>query len=360
MSRSVRAVLILAAIVLLPKPSSARQAAEELRARGLDFGFNLDHAEAVATFKQSIAADPGNLAGYRFLTGVLWSSALFAQGAITSDDFTGQGSPFRARRAGIELQQAAHDLLLRTEAASAAITRDGSPASVAAMYEVGAAYRLLSTLRGTIDGSQWSSFSAARRAYQDHQRVLKFDSRRTDAGLTIGLVNFWVAAQPRLSRFVARVAGLDGDSTNGVRLVEQAAATETLARASAMFALIVIYQSQDRNEDALRIIAELQHRYPRNRLLWLEAANTELRAGRAADARASVEHGLSMFDTDARPKAYGELARWHYYYGLALARLHQNDAAIRQFRAALEGDSLEWARERTRLELNKLTSVRRP
>jgi len=354
------AALILAALVLVPVTASAGQTAEELRTRGLELGFNLDHAEAVDTFRKSIAADPENLAGYRFLTGALWSNALFEQGAITTDDFTGQGgSPFRARRANAELQLAASDLLRRTAAAAAAIGRDGSASSVEAMYQVGAAYRLLSTLRGTIDGSQWSSFSAARRAYQEHERVLKFDPLRTDAGLTLGLLKFWIATKPMLSRVVARVAGLDSDRNNGIRLVEAAAAAATSAQASALFALVVIYQQQGRDDDALRVIADLQRRFPRNRLLWLEAANTQLRIGRAGDARASIEHGLRILDGDARPRAYGELARWHYSYGLALARLNQNGAAIQQLRAALENESLEWARDRTRVELDRLTSLRR-
>ena len=45
------------------------------------------------------------------------------------------------------------------------------------------------------------------------------------------------------------------------------------------------------HETALEVIGELQRRYPRNRLLWLEAASSNLRAGRALAARSSLEQG---------------------------------------------------------------------
>jgi hypothetical protein len=126
-----------------------------------------------------------------------------------------------------------------------------------------------------------------------------------------------------------------------------------------MFSLIVIYNQQQRYDEAVAIIHQLQVRFPRNRLLWLEAACTELRAGRAAAARASNEHGLAVLDTDPRPRAYGELARWHYHYGVALARLNQIEAAEPQLRAALQGDALEWVRRAARAELTTLARQRR-
>ena len=103
-------------VLLLPAAAAARQTGAELRNRGLSLGFDLDHAGAVAAFNASIAADPDNLEGYRLLATALWTSALFQQGAITADDFLGDtGSPTRARRSSPELDNAAQDLLRRTE-----------------------------------------------------------------------------------------------------------------------------------------------------------------------------------------------------------------------------------------------------
>ena len=335
----------------------APQGAERLRARGVELGFDLDHTEAVAVFKDSIAADPDNLAGYRLLAAALWSDALFQRGAITTDDFVGEhAASYRKNAANPELEAAAKELLRRTEAAAARLRTD-SPIDL--RYEVGAAYRFLSTLEGTIARSQWRSLGAARRAYREHQRVLSVDPGRADAGLTIGLFRYVISTMPAWSRIVARVAGLDGDRASGIRLVEQTAGVDGPMQASAMFSLVVIYNQQQRFDDALALIHRLQLRFPKNRLLWLEAGCTELRSGRAAEARASIERGLRMLDTDPRPRAYGELARWHYHYGVALARLNDVGLATQQLQAALQGDALEWVRADARAELATLASPRR-
>ena len=46
-------------------PADGPSTAATLRAKALDLGYNLDHEQALATFKQSIAADPDDPAGYR-------------------------------------------------------------------------------------------------------------------------------------------------------------------------------------------------------------------------------------------------------------------------------------------------------
>ena len=338
-----------------PKPASA----DDLRGRGMELGFNLDHDEAVAAFKESIAADPDNLAGYRLLAAALWSHALFQQGAITTDDFVGENAAaYRQNANDPELDRAAKEVLRRAETLAITI-HDDSTASIDARYEVGAAYRFLSTLEGTIGGSQWRSLGAARRANREHRRVLSLDPHRADAALTVGLYRYLVSTMPAWSRFVAIVAGLNGDRQAGIKLVEQTAASDGAMQASAMFSLIVIYKQQARYDDALAIIHRLQARFTRNRLLWLEEACTELRAGRAAAARASIEHGLRMLDSDPRPRAYGELARWHYHYGLALAQLNQVELAEAELRAALQGDALAWVRQRAQRELSTLSLRRR-
>ena len=92
-------------------------------------------------------------------------------------------------------------------------------------------------------------------------------------------------------------------------------------QANALFTLVVIYNREGRYDDALRAIDELQRRFPRNRLLWLEAGTTLLRAGRCAAARDALEQGLRKLATDRRPRAFGEEARWRSAYGAALAGL---------------------------------------
>jgi len=346
--------LSLAGLVLLADAAPSRDRAEELRTRGIELGFNLDHAEAVVAFRAAIAADPDNLAGYRLLAAALWTRALLQQGAVTAGDFIGEaGAVRRALQPDPDLQNAISELQRRAEALVAAERRRGSP-DAEASYQIGAAYRLLSSYASTISRDQWRGLGAARHAYREHQRVLTLDPHRKDAALTVGLYRYWVSTLPVWSRLVARIAGLDADREQGVRLVEDAAATAGPFQANALFSLIVIYNQQARYDAAQSVIAKLRQRFPRNRLLWLETGTTALRAGRPAVALDAFERGLEMAGTDPRPRAFGELARWRYHFGVSLARLNQIDRARHELQTALEGEALDWVRGRTHLELGKL------
>lgn len=350
--------LLLAGNVSLSIAPPPPETGAALRARGLELSFNLDHADAVAAFRAAIAAEPDNLAGYRLLAAALWADALFRSGAISAEDFTGTTrTPFRARESNTALEHAAADLRRRIDALSASRPQH-SPADLEVTYQIGAAHRLLAALAGSIGGSKWQALRSARRAYNEHQRVLALDAANHDARLTVGIFRYFVSDMPIWSRVVAKIAGLGSDRDEGLQFIEQAASSQGPARTNALFTLIVIYNQQRRYDAALGVIEKLQDAFPRNRLLWLEAASTQLRAGRYADARHSLERGLRMVESETRPLAFGEVARWRYLHGVSLARLRKDDAARRQLTAALEGECLAWVRAAAERELRKLRPLR--
>lgn len=121
--------------------------------------------------------------------------------------------------------------------------------------------------------------------------------------------------------------------------------------------LVLLYNREARYADALRAIGELQRRYPRNRLLWLEQGGTEMRAGHPARARAALEEGMTRLWRDRRPRAHGEEARWRFAYGSALARLHELQPAERELRAALAGATRDLVRGRAHKELGTVAAL---
>jgi len=156
---------------------------------------------------------------------------------------------------------------------------------------------------------------------------------------------------------MARVAGFGGGRERGIRMIEEAAAYPSDVQTNARFSLTVIYNREARFDEAARVIGELQQQYPRNRLLWLEAGTTALRAGRPAAARQALEHGLAMLADDPRPRAFGELARWQYYLGAALVALNERDSAQRALDVALDEPSRAWVKGRTLVERGKLADL---
>jgi len=342
---------------LLAVPGGEAPTAAALRARALQLGYNLDHADALVMFKHASDTDPRDPAAFRLAAATAWTAQLFDDGAITVADYLGQARA-TIPRAG-------------PDAAAAAIVREGVQRSIAlseerlranpndadAHYQLGAAYGVIASYTATVEGRVLASFGSARRAYHEHERVLELDPRRKDAGLIVGTYRYAVASLPMPLRVAAHLVGFGGDRALGVRMVEEAAAYPGDSQPNALFILVLLYNREARYDDALQVIRKLQELFPRNRLLWLEAASTALRAGRAADARAFVEEGLRRQAADTRKRAFGEDARWKYVHGAALVGVRRSADADRELRGALGLPSRDWVRGRIHAELGKLADL---
>lgn len=328
-----------------------------LRARGIDLGFNLDYPEALEAFRAAVAADPSDAAAYRMAAASLWVSLLFEQGAITVEDYLGRARASVIRKPpSPELAAAFREYVARASTLAEENLRR-HPRDADAHFQVGAAAAFQASYIATIEGRVVGSLGAARRAFAAHTRAMELDPGRKDAGLVVGMYRYAVSGLPAPLRVMARVAGFSGGREEGIRLVEEAARYPSAAQTNARFSLILIYNREGRHTDALHLLRALQAVYPRNRLLWLEAGSTALRAGRPGDALAAIDEGLSKAAADRRPRAFGEAARWAYLRGAALVALRRTDAAGQQLRDALAIEAHGWIRGRTHLELGKLADL---
>jgi len=348
---------VLSGVAVQPSPD-ARAESKRLRIAGLAAGFNLDYPEALEAFRAAMDADPDDPAPHRLFAATLWIRALFAQGAVTADDYLGQARSSVARTPpAADVDRAFREHLQRAVTlAERAVERD--PQDADAHFQLGAAHSFLASYIATVEGRGLAGFRAARRAYDEHERVIALDPRRKDAGMVVGMYRYGVSTLSWPWRLVAGLAGFAGGKDRGLRLVEDAAAFDSDVQTNALFTLIVIYNREQRYDDALRTIARLQVMYPRNRLLWLERGSTALRAGRGADARAALEEGLAVLAKDVRPRAFGEEARWRCAYGASLVLLGRTDAADRELRQSLALESPAWLRGRVRKELGKVEDLR--
>ena len=297
------------AVVTGEAPSGAARAAS-LRVQGLEHGYSLDYPEALAAFREAIAADPEDSTNERLAAATIWMRLLFEQGAVTVDDYLGQARANIPRRKPSPDLVAAfrHHLDRATTLAEQRLRR--SRVDAEALFQVGAAAALQASYVATVEGRVRDSIGAARRAYNAHERCLDLDPSRADAGLTVGLYRYGISSLSLPLRLLARLAGFGSGRASGLRLVEAAAARSSDAQTNALFTLVLIYNREGRHAEAAQIVERLQRLYPRNRLLWLEAAGTALRAGRAAEALRLLDLAAAQLTWDARPRAYGEETRW--------------------------------------------------
>ena len=344
-------------ITLEGAPAADRAKAVAFRAQGVQAGYNLDYDEALAAFRQAIEADPGDPTPHRLMAATTWIRLLFLRGSITVDDYLGAARSDLTRDPPPPAMDAFfHDHIDRALALAESRLRE-SPSSADAHYQVGAAAAFMATYAGTVTGHVLSGFRPARRAYDEHERVMTIDPQRQDAGLVVGMYRYAVSTLSPPWRLLAHFAGFGGGRERGLRLVEEAAGYPSDVQANARFMLVLMYNREARYADAMRVIEQLQGQYPRNRLLWLEAGGTALRAGRPAEARRAIEDGLAMLAQDTRPRGFGEEARWRLAHGTALVALKDVQTAQRTLRAALTAEARDWIRGRAHKELGKLADL---
>jgi tetratricopeptide (TPR) repeat protein len=361
MDRRVPTLVVAVAIAIFADPDSlqGQDAAESrrLRAKALECGYSLDHDQALATLEEAIAADPTNPATHRLAAATIWIQLLFEQGAVTADDYLGQARSTVERRV-IAPERAATFHTHLNRAIRLAETRvRTNPRDSDAHFQLGAAYGFRASYITTVEGRVLGGFGDARRAFREHRHVLELEPSRTDAALIVGMYRYGISQLPIHWRLLAGFAGFEGGGDEGIRLVERAAATTSDIQTNARFTLIVIYNREERYNDALRVIRELQTQYPRNRLLWLEAGTTALRAKRFDVARALLQQGLAKLAADGRARAFGEEARWRYAYGAALVGMNERELAERELRIVLAIAAPRWVQGRAHKELGKLADL---
>jgi tetratricopeptide (TPR) repeat protein len=345
----------LALALISATPAFANRESELLKARATVELYSLDHQQAIATLRQAIAADPQDAGAYRGLAGALWMSVTFARGTLTVDSYLGKVSreTIKLPPPPPETAAAFHDAIDRAVAlARARLAADAGDAD--AQYQLGAAVGLRASYAATVDGGLRKAFGAAREAYDSHENVLRLDPRRHDAGLIVGTYRYVVAALALPMRWVAYMAGFGGGREKGLQLIEAAAEYSGDNRWDARLALVLLYNREQRYDEALTQLATLRAQYPRNRLLWLESGATLLRGGKLAQAERFLDEGIARLAADDRPRMLGEEALWYYKRGAARTALGRAADAEVDLRKAVGLQGRKWVHGRAHLELGRL------
>lgn len=318
--------------------------------------YNLDHDAAVRELDALAKIEPDLPSTYRALASITWLRLLFNRGTVLVDEYLGRIARHDVQMAAVPAQTAADFSRHLTRAISLAEARvERHPRDGRAQYDLSSAIGLQASWSATVEGRMGRAFSSARRAYKAAQRASALAPDDPDPRLILGTYRYVVSGLNLPARWVAYMAGLEGDRLRGLQLLEQAAASTSPVRTEARFALVLLYNRERRWDDALRMLSLLRVDYPRNRLLWLETGATALRAGRPADAVNWLSIGYGMTSRDARPRMFGEEALWRLKRAQALRAVGRTTEARQDALAGVEaGDARDWVRGRTHLELAEI------
>jgi tetratricopeptide (TPR) repeat protein len=354
------AVMTTALLAAWPFPSAANPESARLRVHAYELALNLDYDEATREMEAAVKADPNDRAAERGLATIPWLLISFRRGAATVDEYLGG-----ITRQNVALREPPADLAARfnTHVERAAMLSEAllraKPRDADAHYQMAATVGLQASYIATVEGRVIGAFRAARRAYDEGETALGLDASRKDAGFIVGTYRYVVSVMSLPLRMMAYVAGFGGGKERGLQMIEEAAGFTSESQPDARFALVLLYNREGRYGDAMRQIAELQRRFPRNRLLWLEAGATSLRGGRGAEAESQLNAGLRMLAADRRQRMFGEEALWYLKRGAARVALRRVDEAETDLRRAVSLEARGWVKGRTYTELGKIADLRR-
>jgi tetratricopeptide (TPR) repeat protein len=353
--RPIVAATLLALFLEASAVAAPAQSARDLRGRAADLTYNLDHDEAIRLLRQAVAAEPNDPANHRALASTIWLDILFKRGAVTVDHYLGSFT-----RTNVDVRSPPSDLdaEFKREVARAIELAEkrtaASPRDAQAQFDLGTAIGLQASYIASIEGRLMAGFRAARRSYDTEETVLEIDPKRKDAGLIVGTYRYLVSTLSLPMRLMAYAAGFGGGRERGLRMIEETVEAGGENRTDAEFALVLLYNREQRYSDALRVLENLRRRYPRNRLVLLEAGATATRANRPGDAETLLTDGLAMLARDTRARIPGEDALWHYKRGAARVLLRRREDAVADLRAALAPGAAGWVQGRAHLEMARL------
>jgi tetratricopeptide (TPR) repeat protein len=348
----IAALTALLTVVFPARSQAAGPTSAELRARAADYAYNLDHQQAIDLLRQAVAEAPDDPANHRALASSIWLDILFRRGAVTVDHYLGS---FSRSQADLPKPPADLDAQFKLEVSKAIDLAqqhvDAFPDDASAHFALATALGLRASYMASVEGSLLGGFRAARRSYDEAERVLKLDPSRKDAGLIVGTYRYVVSTLSLPMRWMAYVAGFGGGKERGLRMVEEATGGAGENRTEAQFALVLLYNREQRYADASRVLSDLHRRYPRNRLVLLEAGATALRASKLAESERLLTEGIEMFERDTRDKIPGEAALWHYKRGATRVALGRRDEALQDLRVASVNDAADWVQGRAHVQL---------
>ncbi len=354
-------MVLVAGLMALLCTAAAAQAptSAALRARAFELAYNLDYPEALAAFDAALARDPNDSAAHRGRATAIWLHIIFRRGSVTVDQYLGG----MTSRDDVRLEKPppdeaaafAHHASRALQLAERRLA--ANPNDVSALYDLGAAVGLQASYAATVDGRVAGAFRAARRAYDAHERVLALDPARREAGLIVGTYRYVVSTLALPMRWMAYLVGFGGDKSRGLELIEAAANAEDESQADAKFALMLLYNRERRYDEALTVIRDLMRRFPRNRLLWLEAGSTAIRARQYSEGERLLTEGIDRLPSDKRPRGHGEEALWFHKRGVARVSLRRIAEARADLTQAGALPARDWVKARIQLELGKLADL---
>jgi tetratricopeptide (TPR) repeat protein len=279
LSRYAALLLVFGAVPLGAQPAPVDE--------GFNHFYNLEYDQAIASFEKAIAQNPNIPDYHNHLAQSLIFREMFRDGALESELVSGNNSFLRRAKLNPSPEVEKRILDEITKAMDLCNARlKTNPNDTAAMYALGISYGLRANYYWVVKKAWHDSLKDATSARKLHNRISALEPNNVDARLVQGLHDYIVGSLPWHWRTLGFLIGIHGDKEKGIRTVQEVAKNGKLNRLDAEVFLCALYRRENEPKQAIPLIKDLIHRYPRNFLLWLELAQMYSQEG---DGKAGLD-----------------------------------------------------------------------
>src|ERR1022692_4546767 len=328
-----------------PAPVPTRSDNDPATRKGFDYFYSLEYDKAVREFEATQQAHPDDtFAVNHVLAGVIFKE-LYRIGALDPGAYAADS--FLTKKHPEPLDPKVRDRVKQLSAQALVLSQaelDKNPNNVDALYARGITRGLRATYMGMAEKAWFAALRSAVSARHDHERVLELDPKYVDAKLLIGTDLYIVGSLSWPAKVAASVVGISGNKQKGIEYLRQVVAGgHSEVAADGQIVLALFLRREEKYNEVLKLVSEMQTEYPRNFLVASEYAHLLNAAGHGPEAIAAYRKVVAGCQSNAyagcriEGPAYGlgQALRGQRQYQEAaeaydLSASHGNDLELRQ------------------------------
>lgn len=271
-ARLISAFLLCLGALALPASAPAATEAEYTR-QGHDHYFNLEHDEAVASYRKALDLNPADPNTYNHIaTAILFRElnrlGMLETSAFKEDNkFLDREKPQPDPQAAEKVREYLFEGRRRAETILETKRRDRM-----AWFALAQNYGLHANYQFMIEKSYVAALRNGQRARGFSNQLRKFYPDFIDGYLVAGVQEYVVGSLPWAIRALIALGGVRGSKQRGEEWVAMVADKGKLVRTEARMLLTLLYRRERRPLDAAGLLEGLIAEYPRNYVLRLELA----------------------------------------------------------------------------------------
>ena len=369
-------------------PSLLPTALEEPCRNGFEALYSMDYARAKLEFEEMTSLAPKHPSGYVYLASAIWLEHLSSLRRLQSQIYNRGNTFFRSSQDPVNPSVEKNfyrNIEKGIGRANARLLENKN--DLAGLYYLGTAQGTIAGYESTVKREFLSSLKNGTKAVEMHKKVLKLYPEFADAYVSVGMYNYVVGTLPVAVKMLMLLGGVHGSKEEGLKQLERAMKDGVYARDEASIILVMLYDREHRQEEALKLLRNLSEKYPRNYVFRFETAGMLSRLGHLTESielyerlmkeeparnymldLIHFEYAEILFSMGTWQKAYehylmarrvtdntpeGLISMTHLKAGVCLNAMHRDQEASVEYRFVLNQRNVNDSHDLARLYLKK-------